>query len=136
MAVLKFRVYLEEDDSIYRDISIKHTQLFSELHETILTAFEFDNKHKATFFRSNEQWLRGKEITLEVYDKAYTVPPQMMKETAVGSEIRDSNQKFVYLYDFNKNWVFLLELISVSKEENIKITYPAIVRKEGVGPSQ
>ncbi|MEN9350286.1 MAG: hypothetical protein RL372_1264, partial [Bacteroidota bacterium] len=28
MAVLKFRVYLEEDDAVYRDICIKHTQTF------------------------------------------------------------------------------------------------------------
>jgi hypothetical protein len=26
MAILKFRVYFEEDDSIYRDVAIKHTQ--------------------------------------------------------------------------------------------------------------
>jgi hypothetical protein len=40
------------------------------------------------------------------------------------------------VYDFNKNWTFQLQLISVSKEENAKITYPAITRKEGIGPSQ
>ena len=31
-----------------------------------------------------------------------------MKETTIGSEIKDPNQKFIYLYDFNKNWTFLL----------------------------
>ena len=25
MAILKFRVYLEEDDTVYRDVVIKHT---------------------------------------------------------------------------------------------------------------
>ena len=29
-----------------------------------------------------------------------------------------------------------MQLISVSKEENPKITYPSITRKEGIGPSQ
>ncbi|MFL5742291.1 MAG: hypothetical protein ACJ75B_18850, partial [Flavisolibacter sp.] len=46
------------------------------------------------------------------------------------------NQKFIYQYDFNKNWSFLVELINVSKEENPKVTYPTMVRKEGIAPSQ
>ena len=136
MAILKFRIYLEEDDSVYRDVAIRHTQLFSDLHEAILKAYEFDNKHKATFFRSNDHWQRGREITLEVYDKEYKVPPLLMKDTTIGSEIRIPNQKFIYLYDFNKNWSFMVELINVSKEENPKISYPSTIRTEGIAPSQ
>jgi Plasmid pRiA4b ORF-3-like protein len=136
MAVLKFRIYFEEDDSVYRDIAIRHTQTFFELHEAILRAYDFDNKHKATFFRSNDHWQKGKEITLEKYEKNYTVPPVMMNETTIGSQIRDPNQRFIYLYDFNKNWGFLVELINVAKEENPRLSYPATVRVEGIAPSQ
>jgi len=136
MAILKFRVYFEEDESVYRDVAIRHTQTFKDLHDVILKAYEFDNKHKATFFRSNDHWLRGREISLEVYDKEYKAPPLIMGETTIGSEIRDPNQRFIYLYDFNKNWGFLVELINVSKEENPKLTYPAVVRTEGIAPSQ
>ena len=136
MAVLKFRIYYEEDESIYRDVSIKHTQTFFDLHEWLLKGYEFDNKHAATFYRSNDQWLRGREISLEKYDKEYKAPPLLMKETVIGSEIRDTNQRFVYVYDFAKNWTFHIELILVTKEESSKITYPTISRKEGIGPQQ
>ena len=136
MAILKFRVYFEEDDSVYRDVAIRHTQAFFDLHEAILKSFEFDNKHGATFYRSNDHWQRGREISLEAYDKPYKAPPLLMKETTIGSEIKDTNQKFIYVYDFNKNWTFLIELINVSKEENPKLSYPAVVRKEGIPPSQ
>ena len=136
MAILRFRVYLEEDDSVYRDVAIRHTQTFSQLHEIILKAYEFDKKHQATFYRSNDNWQRGKEITLEKYNKQYKVEPLLMESTMIGSEIFDPNQKFIYVYDFVKNWSFQLELINVSKEENPKLTYPAIVRTEGIGPSQ
>ncbi len=136
MAILKFRAYFEEDDSVYRDVAIRHSQNFLELHEAILKAYEFDSKHDATFYRSNDKWQRGREISLQLYNKAYKAPPLLMKDTAIGSEIRDTNQKFVYLYDFAKNWTFLVELINVSKEENPKMTYPAMVRKEGIPPSQ
>ena len=95
MAILKFRVYFEEDDSIYRDVAIKHTQSFTSLHQAILKAYEFDSKHQATFYRSNDSWQRGREITLEKYDRNYKAPPLLMSETTIGSEIRDPNQKFV-----------------------------------------
>jgi hypothetical protein len=136
MAILKFRIYFEEDDSVYRDISIRHKQTFFDLHEAILKAYEFDNKHQATFYRSNDNWQRGREISLDTYDKSYRVAPLLMKDTSIGSEIKDTNQKFIYVYDFNKLWTFQVELINVSKEENPKLTYPAVVRKEGIGPSQ
>ncbi|WP_407521126.1 hypothetical protein PDL71_11505 [Lacibacter sp. MH-610] len=136
MAVLRFRVYWEEDDATYRDVAVKHTQSFTDLHTVILKAYEFDSKHKATFYRSNDHWQRGREITLEKYDKEYKAPPLLMHETTVGSEIKEPNQRFVYVYDFNKNWTFLLELINVSKDENPKLSYPAIVRTEGIAPSQ
>jgi hypothetical protein len=136
MAILKFRAYFEEDDSVYRDIVIKHTQNFQDLHYAILKSFEFDNKHKATFYRSNDSWQRGREISLEKYDKEYRAEPLLMEQTTIGSEIKDTNQKFIYVYDFDKNWTFLLELINVSKEENPKLIYPATSRTEGIGPQQ
>jgi Plasmid pRiA4b ORF-3-like protein len=136
MAILKFRVYFEEDESVYRDVVIRHNQTFLDLNGVILKAYEFDSKHQATFFRSNDHWQRGREISLEKYDKEYKAPPLLMSETSIGSEIKDTNQRFIYIYDFNKNWSFLIELINVSKEENSKIAYPAISRTEGIAPSQ
>ncbi|MBV7533243.1 plasmid pRiA4b ORF-3 family protein [Chitinophaga sp. sic0106] len=136
MPVLKFRVYWEEDESVYRDIAIKPTQTFLQFHQAILQAFEFDAKHKATFFRSNDNWQRGREIILEMDRTPRKVEPLLMAETPIGAAVKDPNQKFIYLYDFAKNWSFLVELIGVSKEENIKIVYPVCVRKEGLAPSQ
>jgi hypothetical protein len=136
MAVLKFRAYFEEDDAVYRDVVIKHSQTFFDLHNAVLKAYEFDSKHQGTFYRSNDNWQRGREISLEKYDKDYKAEPLLMANTTIGSEIRDTNQKFVYVYDFVKNWTFLLELINVTKEESSKTTYTSVSRKEGIGPQQ
>jgi hypothetical protein len=137
MAVLKFRAYFEEDDSIYRDVAVKHNQSFLELHHIILKSYEFDNKHQATFYRSNDNWQRGREISLEKYAaKSYAKDPLLMSETQIGSEIKDPNQKFIFVYDFTRNWTFLVELINVSKEENAKLDYPAVIKAEGIAPSQ
>jgi len=138
MAFLKFRVYWEDDDAIYRDVIVKHTQNFTELNNIILKAFEFDQKHDATFFRSNDIWKRGREISKAVYEKEYVAPPLLMEETTIGSEIIDTNQHFIYLYDFVKSWTFLIELIQVIKnaDADMSLEYPIVSRTEGVGPMQ
>jgi Fe-S-cluster formation regulator IscX/YfhJ len=138
MAILKFRVYWEEDDAIYRDILVKHTQNFNDLHLIILKAFDFDQKHQATFYRSNDTWKRGREITKELYERNYQVPPLLMAQTIIGSEIIDTNQHFIYEYDFVKSWSFLIELIQVIKnaDADMNVEYPLISRIEGVGPMQ
>jgi len=138
MAFLKFRVYWEEDDAIYRDVIVKHTQNFTALNDIILNAFEFDQKHDATFFRSNDIWKRGREISKAVYEKEYVAPPLLMEETTIGSEIIDTNQHFIFLYDFVKSWTFLIELIQVIKNADADMTleYPIVSRTEGVGPMQ
>ena len=138
MAVLKFRVSWEEDDAIYRDVLVKHTQNFQDLHLIILKAFEFDQKHDATFYRSNDIWQRGREISKEVYDRPYKVPPLLMAETAISTEIIDTNQHFIYEYDFVKSWSFLIQLIQVVKNADADMTleYPLVSRIEGVGPMQ
>jgi len=136
MPVLKFRVYWEEDESVYRDIAIKPNQSFLQFHQSILQAFEFDSKHKATFFRSNDNWQRGREIILEKDTAPRKAEPLLMADTPIAAAVKDPNQKFIYLYDFAKSWTFLVELIGISKDENSKITYPYCVRKEGLAPSQ
>ena len=138
MAILKFRIYWEEDDAIYRDVLVKHTQNFQHLHQIILKAFEFDQLHAATFYRSNDVWKRGREISKEVYAKEYKAPPLLMEETLIGSEIIDTNQHFIYLYDFVKAWSFLIELIQVIKnsDADMSLEYPLVTRTEGVGPMQ
>ena len=138
MAILKFRISWEEDDAIYRDVMVKHSQNFTDLHHIILKAFEFDEKHEATFFRSNEKWQRGREISKALYEKNYVVPPLMMDEVLIGSEILNTNQQFVYLYDFAKSWTFLIQLIQVIKnaDADMELNYPMVSRIEGVGPMQ
>lgn len=142
MTVLKFRIYWEEDEDIYRDILIRMDQTFLQLHDAILEAYGFDRKHKAVFYRSNEAWQRGREIVLQKEDKLTTTnrnvqaEPLLMEKTTFKEAVRSPNQKFIYVYDFNKQWTFLVELITISEEKNTLTHYPFCVRKEGLAPSQ
>jgi hypothetical protein len=136
MPVLRFRVYWEEEESIYRDVAILSGQTFLQLHEAILQAFGFDQKHAGTFFKSNDHWQRGREIVLQPDKQPRKAAPLLMSETLMSDVVRNPNDKFIYLYDFVKHWTFLVELISVAKERDKKQDYPVCVRKEGTPPSQ
>jgi hypothetical protein len=137
MALLRFRVFWEDDDQIYRDIEIRAGQTFLEFHKGIYTAFEFDGKHPASFYESNERWIaEGREISSEVMVNKKDSPALSMMRTPVSALVAKPDQKFLYVYDPAKKWSFLVELIGVIKEEDPKHSYPYLVRKEGIAPAQ
>ncbi len=136
MPLFKFRVYWEDDDNIYRDIVLKTGQTFQAFHEAILLAFEFDKKHAGSFFKSNDNWSRGLEISSEVLVNKKGAPALSMIKTPVSALVEKPDEKFVYVYDPNKNWTFLVELIGIEKDENPKQEYPYCSKKEGVAPAQ
>ena len=136
MALLRFRIFWEDDDQIYRDVEIKASQTFLEFHKGILTAYEFDGKHTASFFESDDRWSRGRELNSEVLVNKKDAPALSMMRTPVSALVAKPDQKFVYVYDPAKSWTFLVELIGVVKDVDPKHTYPRVFRKEGVGPAQ
>jgi hypothetical protein len=136
MPLLKFRVYWEEDDLIYRDIEIVSSQTFLDLHKAIITAYEFDGKHSALFFESNERWERFRVFSSEVMVNKKDAPALSMTKTPVSALVAIPDQRFIYEYDPQKNWTFLVELIGISNEMDGKKTYPLCTRKEGMAPSQ
>jgi len=136
MPLLRFRVYWEEDDQIYRDIEVLTGQTLLQFHQAITKAFEFDGKHAACFFESNDRWERGRAFSSEVLSNKKDAPALSMIKTPVSALVTDPGQKFVYEYDPAKKWTFLIELIGVSKDDNPKKTYPLMIRKEGIGPAQ
>ena len=136
MAILRFRIYWEEDDLTYRDIEIQGSQTFLDFHKGIVTAYEFDGKHPASFYESNDKWAYGRELSSEVLVNKKDAPALSMTRTPVAALVSIPGQKFVYVYDPDKKWTFLIELLSVSKDETYRRVYPFVLRKEGVAPAQ
>ncbi len=136
MAILRFRIYWEEDDLTYRDIEIQGSQTFWEFHKSIIQAYEFDGKHTASFYESDDKWKYGRELNSEVLVNKKDAPALSMVKTPVSALVSLPGQKFIYTYDPARKWTFLIELTSVSKEETYKRVYPFVLRKEGVAPAQ
>ena len=136
MTILRFRVFWEEDDQTYRDIEIQGSQTFMDFHSVILKAFEFDGKHPASFYESNDKWAYGRELSSVVLVNKKDAPALSMMKTPVSALVSNPDQKFIYVYDPVKKWTFMAELIGVSKEEVYRRVYPFVLRKEGIAPAQ
>ena len=61
--VYRFRVTFEDYDEVTRDIEIKSTQFFSDLHACIQSSIGFDNLKPSSFYMSNDNWIKGQEIS-------------------------------------------------------------------------
>ncbi len=136
MAVLRFRVSWEDDDQTYRDIEILGNQTFLDFHKVIISAYEFDGKHPASFYESNDKWTYGRELNSEVLVNKKDAPALSMLKTPVSALVTNPDQKFIYVYDPAKKWTFMAELIGVSKDETPRRVYPFLLRKEGIAPAQ
>jgi hypothetical protein len=136
MPLLKFRVYWEEDDLIYRDIEILSNQTFLDLHQAIIKSYDFDGKHTAVFYESNDRWQRFRALASDVLVNKKDAPALSMIKTPVSALVAVPDQKFVYVYDPAKMWTFLVELIGVTKQEDVLKLYPSCSRKEGMSPNQ
>ena len=72
MAILRFRVYLEEDDSVYRDVAIRHKQHFKQFGADLLGTT--GRKFRLSGAMLQPTWLRCSEsgiATLHCYRRCF-----------------------------------------------------------------
>src|ERR1051325_6068841 len=103
MSVYKFRITFEDYDDISRDIEIKSTQNFEELHNAIQKAIGFDASKPASFFMSDDYWKKGTEITLSAEDGRKVA---LMWKSKLCNFIVDPHQKIYYIFDPEAPWSF------------------------------
>lgn len=141
MAVYRFRVTFEDNDEVYREIEIKSTQTYEDLHNCILQSIGFDNVHNASFFISDDMWRKGEEIVLKPIEKTDSrgrnteAPKRIMSKCKVAILIDDPHQKFVYIYDQKVGWTFMIELTKILADD-AKKTYPLCAKTAGEAPKQ
>lgn len=136
MNIFKFRIVLDTEEDIFRDIEISTESSFEELHRAILSAFSFEGKEMASFYLSNDNWDKGKEISL-----LETASPEEggAEGTMSGVRLRDllkaPGDKLVYVYDFLRMWCFYTELIELKKALPGQV-YPNITHAFGEAPEE
>ena len=130
-----FRVVIDTEEDIFRDIVILGNQNFEELHHSIIAAFGFEGDQMASFYMSNEEWDKGEEIGLMDMSFDDNNGPASMKKTLVDDKVNMSHQKILYVYDFLKMWIFYIELIDEGVE-NEDDGYPYVKLSFGEAPEE
>lgn len=135
--VIHFRVLVDYEKDVFRDIEITKDSSFLDLHNIIQEAFGFDNSQMASFYVSNEDWERGQEITLmEVKEPEEDGEPiWLMNETEISKIILAKDQKLIYVFDFLLMWCFYVDIIAIKEVEDIVIL-PRITQEFGEAPDQ
>lgn len=130
-----FRVLLDTEQEVFRDIEMRPEQTFEAFHNAIQSAFDFSGKEMASFYMSNEDWERGKEIPLMDMDFGDGEAQDSMGDVRVGELIRKVGQRMIYVYDFLRMWGFFVELVSIGDLEDGK-EYPRVALALGEAPEE
>ncbi|MDG2483912.1 MAG: hypothetical protein P8M51_02880 [Flavobacteriaceae bacterium] len=133
--IYRFRAILDHEnkEDIFRDIEIRKTDTFEDLHNVLTQSFGFDGSEMASFYVSNDDWHQGQEIAL--FDMGQNEGIRMMNETVIEDLLDEDNTKLIYIYDFLNMWTFLVELGEIVEEAQ-GTDYPNLLFVCGQVPSE
>ncbi len=126
--VYQFRIILDAEDDVIRDISIKSNSTFEDFHHSIIKSFGFNGSEIATFYVSDDNWNQGETISLLEMNTNDLIMSNIKLE-----EIFNKNNKMLYVYDFLKLWTFFIEL-NKKIEVDDKNNKPRLIFSHGVLP--
>lgn len=132
MTIYGFRVILDfKQADIFRDIEISNEATFEDLHNSIVQAFALESGEMASFYKSDDQWTQGDEISLfAVDDKAF-----VMSDWTIEQMCSEVGCKLLYIFDFLNMWTFYVEVMEIS-EPKAGESYPRLIYSEGIMPGE
>jgi Plasmid pRiA4b ORF-3-like protein len=136
MALYRFRVTFEDYDDVMREIDVKSNQTFEDLHRAIHQSTGYNPEFPSSFYISNDQWMKGEEITYLPNQKRKDRGISLMTNVKLLSFIDDPHQKFYYTFNFDRPFDFHVELMKIILDETPGTTYPAVVKSVGEAPKQ
>lgn len=125
MAVYKFKITIDEDEDVTRDIEVRSGQGFSTFHSSIVEHFNFRPSQVAEYYASDQQWYEG-DLIIKLESGS--------KDTKrLADFIYDPHQRFICITESYNEVALAIELIKVTKEID-GVDYPRCVSKEGDPP--
>lgn len=129
--IYQFRVILDAEEDVIRDIEIEASASMEDLHNAIFQSFGFGGQEMASFYLSDNDWEQGEEISLFAMEGE----TRAMADTPIESVVSESQNKLIYVYDFLNMWTFLVELAQTTEVETGKV-YPNLLFVHGELPEK
>ncbi len=134
MAIYRFKISFEDYDEIEREIDIKSTQTFEDLHRALHRSTGYPAEVSSSFYVSNDFWNKGQEIAFLPSEKKIEQGVSLMDKSKLSSFIDDPHQKFYYTYNFERPFDFHVQLIKIILDEENGKEYPNTFRSIGEAP--
>ena len=132
--VYKFRVILDTEEDIFRDIAILEDDTLEDLHNAIVNAFDFNGMEIASFYTCDDKWNQKDEISL--FDTGDVPGEQkIMSDYPLFDVLNKEQTKIIYVYDFLNMWTFLVELAAIDEVVAGEI-YPSTLFSHGIMPEE
>ena len=119
---LKFRVILNVEEDVLRDIITDSNITLIEFSKIISSEFGFDSSEISTFHHSNENWEQLDEIKIFKIDEK----DKVMDKTPVSSFFISKGDKLIFIYDFLNYWTFFIELYDLDESIKMDKTYECL----------
>ena len=134
--IYKFRVILDAEEDIFRDIAIESNNTLEDLHNAFTNAFGFDGTEVGAFYTCGNDWSWHEEDGIPMFDTG-DIPGEIktMSEYTIDELVHEQNTKLVYVYDLFNMWTFFVELAAIEEKENGE-TYPALLFSHGELPTE
>ncbi|MEH6407727.1 MAG: hypothetical protein V7767_10620 [Leeuwenhoekiella sp.] len=132
--IYRFRVILDTEEDIFRDIEIQQDATLEDFHNSITQSFGFDGLEMASFYTSDDEWRQDEEIAL--FDMGESENPvRVMRETRIDEIVSKVQTRLIYVYDFLSLWTFFIELADIVEPVD-GILYPNLMYVHGQIPDQ
>ena len=134
MAVYRFRISFEDFDEVVREIDIKSTQTFEDLHKAVHRSTGYSAEKSSSFYVSSDHWIKGDEIAYLPNQRKIDRGVALMENAKLSKFIEDPHQKFYYIYNFDRPFDFHVELIKIILTTDPNIEYPVLFKSIGEAP--
>lgn len=115
-----FRVfsYLSKKKTLEWKVAVKRSNTFLELHNFLKKLFGLPGNELASFFTADDKWHSIQEICLtDMGGKKKDIIIPLMSEARIGDFLESSVNRFKYIYDFMKCYMFFMELIGEEEKK-------------------
>ena len=131
--IFHFQIISQESKNFRLEVELADNQTFFDFHTIIQKSLGYESHQLASFFISDRNWLKLKEISmldLGMNGAAYFI----MQKTRLLDLIHSKGQKLIYTFDFLNDRSFFIELTEIIMEKNLN--EPLVTSKLGDTPVQ
>jgi hypothetical protein len=130
-AVYRLKVSLTDYKDVWRRIELTSNQTLENLHDTIQTAFGWDDDHLYAFFLSGKDW----DVATQYTDPFDREPGERGADIRLDRLHLHPRQRLRYIFDFGDEWRhdIKVEKLNLKPDDG---EYPRITDTEGIPPAQ